>query len=439
VKKGFVALLIVLALVVLVSPAIVGRLAENSMDENLDWAATESDGVVVTSQGFDRGWFSSAGQHRIEIRDGELQNILLALANSEDAGELPALIIDTRLDHGLIPLASMSRDQGTLMPGLGSAISTVSVELADGEVVALPAMIYSEVGLTGDLRSRFVLEAGAHDFEGAAAKWGDTAIEIAADPATGDIRFDGVVDSISLLGVGEFLSITDLEFTGEQRRSRFGFSVGDIDIAIRSLIAESYDGTETSIGPLALGSSTQANGDRVTARITLNLDNAPLPDFGNATIVADISLIDADGLALGNIADALDNLRDGGDSDEFMFVVEDDVQRLLAAGVELRFDQIDITLPQGTARSKLRFAVSESDDDFRTWSSVLLALDASLELSLPAELVDLMTTMDPQMHAAIAGGFLRKTGDIYEMEATFRKGLLTVNGAPIPVPIPAVQ
>jgi len=36
VKKGFVILLLALAIIVLVSPGLVGRLAEESMDENLD-------------------------------------------------------------------------------------------------------------------------------------------------------------------------------------------------------------------------------------------------------------------------------------------------------------------------------------------------------------------------------------------------------------------
>jgi hypothetical protein len=36
-------------------------------------------------------------------------------------------------------------------------------------------------------------------------------------------------------------------------------------------------------------------------------------------------------------------------------------------------------------------------------------------------------------------GFLRRKGDAYEMEASFKKGLLTVNGAPMPLPIPGLQ
>ena len=33
-------------------------------------------------------------------------------------------------------------------------------------------------------------------------------------------------------------------------------------------------------------------------------------------------------------------------------------------------------------------------------------------------------------------GFLRLEGNFYEMEAAFESGLLTVNGAPMPIPLP---
>ena len=162
-KKGFVALLIALAVIVLVSPGIVGHFAERSMEENLDWAATENREVVVTSQGFERGWFSSAGQHRIELKDGELRSELLSLTGSTDDDDVPVLIIDTRLDHGIVPLASMSRDHGSLIPGLGNAVSTLHLEYADGASGDLPGKIYSNIGLTGNLRSNLVLEAGTFE------------------------------------------------------------------------------------------------------------------------------------------------------------------------------------------------------------------------------------------------------------------------------------
>ncbi len=437
-KKGFVALLIVLAIVVLVSPGIVGRLAEKSMDENLDWAATESQEVIVSSQGFARGWFSSAGKHRVEVRPGRLQDLLLALTNSDDDRKLPALIIDTRLDHGLIPVASMSRDQGSLFPGLGSAISTLSVELADGEVLQVPGTIYSNVSLTGELRSKYELEAGTHDFVGANARWGDTRIEIATDPANGTVSFDGLIDSMSMIAGEDVVLIRKVEFTGKQRRSRFGFAVGDVDLALESL-AVGPAGESASLGPLLIAIESELSGDRVSAHTTMTLDNTPFGELGAVDIAAEVHIIDVDGAAVGNITRALRTVSSTANPDELMLAIEGDVQRLLASGLELRFNQLDIALPQGQITSAFRIVVAENDADPFTWASVLLGLDATAAISLPAELVDIATSMNPQLHAVIGMGFLRKSGDAYEMQASFKKGLLTVNGAPMPIPILGVQ
>ena len=75
----------------MISPGIVGRLAERSLEENLDWAAQESQELVVTSQGYDRGWFSSEGQHRVELKDGGS-----LLAFTKGAGDAGDVTISTR-------------------------------------------------------------------------------------------------------------------------------------------------------------------------------------------------------------------------------------------------------------------------------------------------------------------------------------------------------
>lgn len=433
-KKGVVALLIVLALVVLVSPGIVGRLAEKSMDENLDWAATESQEVVISSQGFARGWFSSAGKHRVELRAGRLQDILTTLTNSNDDNKLPALIIDTRLDHGLIPVTSMSRDQGSLFPGLGSAVSTLSVELPDGEVLQVPGTIYSNVSLTGELRSRYELEAGTHDFGAANVRWGDTRIEIAMDRASGAVWFDGLIDSMSMLADEDVILVREVELSGKLRRSRFGFAVGDADIALQSLTVGPA-GESVSFGPLVITSASEVNGDRVTAHTTMTLDNTPFGELGAADIAAEVHIIAVDGTAIGNITRALKGASYSRNRDELLLALEGDVQRLVASGFELHFKQLDIALPQGQITSTFRFVVAENDADPFSWASVLLGLDATAHISLPAELVDMATTMNPQLQAVIGMGFLRKNGDVYEMQASFKKGLLTVNGTPMPIPL----
>ena len=57
-KKSVVAGLVLLALVVIISPGLMGYLAERSVDKQLEWAADDSQEIVISASGFDRGWFS---------------------------------------------------------------------------------------------------------------------------------------------------------------------------------------------------------------------------------------------------------------------------------------------------------------------------------------------------------------------------------------------
>ena len=314
-KKGFVALLIGLAIIILLSPGIVGRLAEQSMDENLDWAATESQEVVVTSQGFDRGWFSSAGQHRVELREGELRSAFLAIIGDIDSAELPVLIIDTRLDHGLVPLTSMARDKGTLVPGLGSAISTLRLEFENGDQIDVPGTIYSEVGLTGNLSSNYVLDTGSFELHGETANWGDTDILVTTNPGNGDIKFAGSIDSLTLASSQDNVNVGKVGFSGERRPTKFGFAVGDVEIDVQS-IAVRGQGEPASFGPFSLRTTTDVDGDRISMESKLRLENTPFADLGAAAISVDVELTDVDGVAAGNIADALRQLQGCGNEDK---------------------------------------------------------------------------------------------------------------------------
>ncbi|NIA28175.1 MAG: DUF945 family protein [Desulfobulbaceae bacterium] len=325
-KKSFVALLIGMALVVMISPGIVGRFAEQSMDENLDWAANESQGVVITSQGFDRGWFSSEGQHRVELKGGQLYDLLQAYAGTNGLGQVPALIIDTHLDHGLIPVASMSHDKGSLLPGLGSAISTVSVEAADGEVFELPGTIYSAVGLTGELQSNFVLEPGSFKQDSATAFWGKTEILVTTNPSSGAVGFDGSIESLAVDSFQEAVEIKDIRFSGKQSPTPFGFRAGPLGFSFESIDYGSNMPGEI-IGPLTFTSTSSVNGDRLDAHMTLLLKNVPFADMGAAGIAAEFRIEGADGRAVGGIMRAMERMQDGAYSSALQAGMETDARR----------------------------------------------------------------------------------------------------------------
>jgi uncharacterized protein YdgA (DUF945 family) len=433
VKKGFVILLLALAVIVLVSPGLVGRLAEESMEENLDWAAAESQEVLITSQGFERGWFSSEGQHRVELRDGDLRDALLLLAVNTDLDGLPALVIDTRIDHGLVPVTSMAREKGTLLPGLGSAVSTLRLEFESGETIDIPGTIYSEVGLTGELQSNLILEPGTFSDGDETAEWGNVDVLVTTSPSTKVVGFEGALDELAFVSPHSEVTIGPLHFNGNQQRTRFGLYVGDATFTIDTITMPSSWGQD-SMGPISFSSTAAIDNDALSGRTTVLLDDLPFGDFGRARIDMDISANDVDAEALGNLTSALDALSDYASDDEVRLALEDDLKQLLAAGFELHVAQLDVALQPGTITARLNVEVDDTDPDAFVWTSALLALDATLDLSVPAELMDYAISLDPQVGAAVGMGFLRKNQGVYEMEAAFKDGLLTINGAPMPVP-----
>lgn len=439
-KKGVVGVLIFLAVVVLISPVIVGRMAEKSMDENLNWAAQESGDVRVTSENFSRGWFSSEGQHRVEIQDGELLTAIQGLSGPVQADEFPVLVINTKLDHGLIPVSSMGREKGSLAPRLGSAVSTLAIELADGEAVELPGTIYSKVGLGGELLSNYVLSPGSRADGDTTATWGTTNIEVQTDPKSGEAKFSGVVNSMSVLADTESVSLGNLTFEGEQQPSEYGISVGDIVFELSDLEILTSDTTAViGFDTISLEASTRLDGDEVNADAKMSMAMKGLPQFGEMAYDLDFELAGADAEALGRMQQALDNMRGSSDPMATYATVQDDLMQLFAAGFDLNFEKLDIVLPQGTISSKMLFSFSEEDPATFTWMSLLLSTEATIDLSIPAALVDMLVQSEPNAAMAIGAGYLVKRGDAYEMNAEMKKGLLKVNGAPIPIPFGAMR
>ncbi|MGB5332892.1 MAG: DUF945 family protein [Woeseiaceae bacterium] len=436
-KKSIVIVLLVLALVVIVSPGILGRLAEKSVDDNLNWAAAESGDLLVSSDSFDRGWFSSDGQHRIEIRDGNLKAMLQGMGGPDGDIDLPVLVINTHLDHGLIPVSSMAREKGSLTPGLGNAVSTLSVEFENGEIVEIPGKIYSKIGLTGELRSSYILEAGSREENGAAASWGETKIDVTTNPSTGDVDFKGKVGSLSIADGGDLFAVDALAFSGHQVPTKFGFTIGDVKLELDTMSVSSNGVEAGGLKRMSVDAETRLSGDRLSGRTRLEMQSQAIPQLGEFTVVADVNLEGADASAIGALQRSLEAQGANPDPGQMFASVENDLKRLLAAGFELRFDQFDITLPMGTVVSKINLKIAEEDAATFEWTTLLRATEASADISVPEAIIAMAMQMNPQAGAAVGMGFLQKNGDVYELKADYKKGLLTINGAPMPIPMGA--
>ncbi len=435
-NRWFVAALVTLALIVLVSPGIVGRLAEKSVEENLNFAASESDELVVTTESFERGWFTSEGRHRIELGKGAVRTLF----ETTPGAQVPSLIVETHVDHGLFPVTSMSRDSGSLMPGLASTVSTLKFDAGNGEIFEVPGKIYSQVGLTGETTSHLRLEAGSTDVEAARLAWQGADITVQTNPRAGSVSFEGEVSPLSFLDEDGGFEFGRIAVDGQQNRTPFGFNVGTIHIELESVAINSVANPAMQFGPLAIDAKSDIDGEKVNASTKFTINSVPTPGLGDVDVTLDMTLDRVDARSFQKIAEAVRNAQASADPQQAIQsmypLVEDDVQKMLSSGLEIRFNQFDISSPSGELTTKFQFSLPPTDSDAEfSWSALLLALDASADVRLPVALYEMAELMSPDVGMLVAMGIFKKDGEYYEMKAEYSRGLVTVNGAPMPIPI----
>jgi uncharacterized protein YdgA (DUF945 family) len=471
VKKGIVFGLIAVVVIVLVSPGVVGRMAESIVEQNNEWAAinTSGSGLSYESESFERGWFVSNSVDRIAITDPTAQAQLVEALGLNDASDLPVLVVATRLDHGLVPITSLSRDGGSLAPALSRTVSTISIEGNNGERVDIPGEIFGHIGFGGTFHTQYLLQggstngrnaiqafgdgatklglggelsAGLNDPEALAKaetmnlSWGDTTVNAALEPDSGRAQVSTTGDGWSVESDEGFVRIGSFEFASDQTPNEFGIAIGDFDFAIDTVEVREGSAPPATFGPISMEASTSANGDRVSGDTQLYFAASELPGVGSGSVTMDISVTDVDAQSMKRITDSLNTMDDAVSEAEVFALLEPDLRTVLSSGFGLDFKQLDIEIPQGKISSAISLSLPQTDAAAFSWAGILQAMSGSASMSVPSEMVDMALAMNPQAQMVVGMGFLQKNGDVYEMEALYEKGLLTVNGAPIPVPMP---
>jgi len=428
VNKGVIALLVSLALVVMASPGIVGMLAENSVDQQIDRATTGGQGLSITAERFERGWFSSQGRHRIELQDPNSAGAIRPFLGLGDDGDLPVLIVDTELSHGLIALTALGDENGSLMPGLGRAVSTLSLEMQDGSIVPLPGKIYSSLSLTGGLSSSYTTAAGSQG----PASWGNVEINFASGATDGEHSYGGTIESLQLSQGSDLFVLLGASFAGDLEMTEFGFAVGDMQLALDKL-SSTGGAPQTSVGPVNFNTHSSISNGRLNSESELQLSITGIPAIDEFSIDTRLTLAGVDGHALRRLVENLQLAHYSGNYMAAQEAVTENVLKVIAAGADLDIERLEVSLPMGTIKSAMDIRFLESDRTDFSWTSVLLAMEADARFAFPEALVDMAMTTNTGLE--IARSFLIKNGDAYEMDVAYKKALLTVNGLPVPIPL----
>ena len=282
VKKSVIALIIVLALVILVSPGIVGMLANRAVEQQTEWVTDDASEVVVRAERFDRGWFSSEGSHRVSLNESVLSDDQRMVIERFGVDPLPELLIDTHIDHGLVPVSSLGREQGSLKPGLGSAVSRLALVFPDGERRELPGAIFTDIGLKGDTRSRYALEPGsAGDLS-----WGDSRFTLRVLPPDGSFEFDGAIERLEMAAPEGLSSLENLAVEGTAAPGGYGFMTGAVTLVIDRMTVPSPAGPPMPMGPLTVRQATEIVDERLASRFNLDFSTGAVPGVGRVAIAA---------------------------------------------------------------------------------------------------------------------------------------------------------
>jgi len=442
VKRWIVFFLVVLAVVVLVSPGIVGRMAEKNLEEHIAWAESKSGGIEFLTESFDRGWFTSEGHHRLVLSGGSLREVVESYLQETANDKLPSLIIDTRLDHGLVPIGSLGREFGSLMPVLASTVSTFQIDPGNGELVPLPGSLYSNVSLTGATDSHYLLETGNFQNEELRIEWGGADVALHTNSSAGSFVVEGRIEPVTIYNNGEAIHIGAISISVHQVRSDFGFNVGSAEFILESFVVD-RPAAPVTVGHISLSADANVDDARLNISSKIAVDEINVPGMGNMNFVLNMALSRLDAASMQVIAGAVSDAQRSADPEaalaDLLPLIEEDLQKIFTSGAEFRIDQLDVTLPQGKVTSRIIIDIPEGDSsaDF-AWSSVLLATTASADIRMPTALFEFLRMMNPQAGALVAMGILLKDGDDYVMNAEYAQGLLNVNGAPMPIPMPGM-
>jgi len=287
-----------------------------------------------------------------------------------------------------------------------------------------------------------MLEAGTFEKEELSARWQGADLLVLSSPSDGGIAIKGSIEPFSIAENNEWVDVGTLTMNVNQTRSDFDFSVGTIEFAMESLTADSANGP-FSMGAISLTADTSIDASRLNGTSTFSIDDVVVPGMGNVALAMDFSLQRLDAESLRVITMALRKAQEEDDPQaamqEIYPQIENDVEKLVSAGALIRFNQLDLRLPQGMLSTKLMVEFAEMDEDATfSWSSVLLAMTASMDMRVPVEMYEFVQMMNPQAESLVAMGVLKRAGDDYVMVAEYAQGLLNVNGAPMPIPMPTM-
>lgn len=424
-RKLILLIVVVAAALLLAVPRIVGALAQRQVDDyvaSLNSAAATGSGPQITAHSYDRGWFEAHSSQRIALNEG-----------SDDAPVF--LVVDSRIEHGLI------LDDSS--PGLGLAEVFSRFSLVDeDERVELPLTATTRIHLNGAASSFVSGETIDHRFDesGSRLRWdgGEMRLDIGAGGSS--IAATGSFGQLQIDQDENSLTFGPMQLAGDQRLSTHQLWLGASNLSIEKFAVADPATGSFQVEDFDFFSDARLDGERLAYAFVAEAARITTPEFDDGQLRISMELSDLHAELAAGLRDKYarqDSVAAA--SGPGWAEIEADMLDLLAQGGRLDIEKFFIATEDGRLDASAQLVVA-SDAGAPVLVELLMALKGEIDLVVSKALLAAAAENNPQLAQAASmlfkAGYLLEENDDFVLKAAYTGGLLTINGLPLPLPLP---
>lgn len=495
--KKLVIVVVVLAVILLLAPFGVGKIAESRMNSGLDTLTEQAGYLVVADRKWTGGWFKSRQEVTFEVApafadlmSAEKMGDIFKTAAEGEAVEAPgdeasgdeAMASDQDMPGDeAMPAEEEAPEAASSTPlrfkvfndvlhgpvlgfsGFGVARVDTSLDLSEDVRAKIreifgpkPAMeIRTRVGFLGGATTTFSSEGRTltdPDGGGDEVSYETTRFAVGYGRNLDTYDIDGVMPKFTVKEKnGDLVQVTHMTLDGDGKRVKGDLYDGDIAFRVEEMKYEDSAGSGSfSVSDVHYVVDTATKDNFVTMAAKMGSGELKSPAMAGTGI--EIKEIHYDFSLRRLHADALEKIFRGireayslspaAKSPEVVQAaiiepMKENAVELLKHDPEFSIDRVGVVTPEGegVVKGLIKF-VGVTPEDFASPGAMGLVskLDADITIEVAVKLADKVPNGATMAGAAVDSGYAKRDGEKYVCHIVFKNGELTVNGKPQAIP-----
>lgn len=423
-KRLFVILLTLLAVIAALAPPLIGRGVAEQLPVMLDqWQAKLPNHTVIVI-GHERHWFSSATEIRVIENEPQRYGVVSELAELIPFADQPAWMLNIEWAHGPIPLAAVSNADISLKPAWLRATIHVAADTGPSGRQTFPGLLKYQLGLLGKSTLHSALRTGqlADRFDDAEIRWQNIAGSLSANAAITRLSAELRSEPVSLTspdGLNMSAKSIDLTLAANTNSNPPGGKL-QLDVGKAELRGRDFG---LVLDTLGITGATTLRAGKWNSDLNLQTRGAQTP-LGLMTMTIDAGL---DGMSHAWLQAQTSNVRST-DWQAQLLALANEGANLEVTALRLQLGDSKELLAQAKWHAR-----SGDTRPAATLGELLLSSEASFDVRAPKKLtLQLMVLLDEQTRPIVIS-MLKTDADDYTVTAILRDGIITINGYPLPL------